>query len=63
MAETVVYGCDWCKEIVPKRSYSEVIDWGARVTWKPTGEPERSFDVCRSCARVFRAVSEGKFKR
>lgn len=63
MSETLVYGCDWCREIVPKRTYADEVDWGAEVKFKPTGGLTQTFDVCRDCAQVFRAVSEGKFKR
>ena len=64
MTETVVYGCDWCQEIVPLRTYGErKPDFRAKVTFKPTGLPEQQFDICGSCAKAFQAVSQGKFKR
>ena len=68
MSETIVYGCDWCKEIVPKRRDDE-LGFAMKVTaeqkwpYPPMGEKPRVYDICGTCRDAFRALTEGKFKR
>lgn len=64
MAETTVFGCDWCGAIVPTSKIDGKPMFGAHVTAKvgPSVKPDE-YDICRGCLQAFRAVSQGKFRR
>ena len=66
MAQTTVYGCDWCNEIVPTKTDGSPRFAGV-ITVKPLnavgGTPAKSYEICADCFKVQKAVSEGKFRR
>lgn len=64
MAETTVFGCDWCKEIVQKRQSDDKPMFAATVSVTAGMSLTAGvYDICASCLKVFKAVTEGKFKR
>lgn len=70
MSRTDVYGCDWCKEIVPKKKVLqgdfEQPDFAAFVTMEGRGAYKttpQEYDICASCRRALLALTEGKFRR
>lgn len=69
MSRTDVWGCDWCKEIVPKKKTlqgTEEPDFAARVTVEGRGAYKttpQEYDICASCRRAQLALTEGKFRR
>ena len=65
MAETVVFGCDWCDAIVPKNQDGSP-RWAATITsvitiYEPP--PAHVYNICADCVKAFRAVRMGKFRR
>lgn len=68
MAQTTVYGCDWCKEIVGKdkedkpRFAAKIV---ATQLWPfpPMGEGPKKYDICDTCKTAFDALTQGKFRR
>lgn len=64
MSSTVVYGCDWCKEIVAK-GRDDKPRYAAKVTVEdrdaPT--PPTSEDICSSCRQALEALRHGRFRR
>lgn len=69
MAQTVVYGCDWCDQIVKKDGAGEPqfaakITAEQLITYPPmAGGNPRTYDICGDCLKVFKAVTEGRFRR
>lgn len=65
MASTLVYACDWCKEIVPKTEGGKP-KFAAKITSTTTRAPiaeTTSHDICATCLQAFRALTEGKWRR
>lgn len=65
MAETVVYGCDWCDAIV-KKDHGGTPEFAARVTVRYLGVGRvipKEFDICGRCLSAFAAVSKGQYRR
>ncbi|OCB09264.1 hypothetical protein A5717_26170 [Mycolicibacterium porcinum] len=66
MAQTIVYGCDWCKEIVPKAP-DGTPQFARTVTSQkyfatPLDQPKKD-KICGECAKVLDAVRNGRFRR
>lgn len=65
MSETVVYGCDWCREIVPKDGQGRP-RYAAHVTGRVTTVTAASAsedDICADCWRAFQALRQGRYRR
>jgi DNA-directed RNA polymerase subunit RPC12/RpoP len=68
MSETTVYGCDWCKEIVPRQRTGDP-GFTARITVEllypgpPMGQKPTTYDICADCKKALTALTEGKFRR
>ncbi|KAB7753697.1 hypothetical protein MMUC44124_24180 [Mycolicibacterium mucogenicum DSM 44124] len=64
MASTVVYACDWCDHIVPKRESDGQPQFAAHVSIKAgMSMTPTEFDICRSCLDAFSAIKNGKYRR
>lgn len=71
MSETTVFGCDWCKEIVPKNSWDAPryaatvsIAEGATIDGGHHGDGvTKRESICRNCRKALQALREGKFRR
>lgn len=64
MAETTVYGCDWCGDIVPKKSDGSA-RFAAHVSGQEldVGAPATDDYICASCLKAFKAVRAGRYRR
>lgn len=66
MAETVVYGCDWCKEIVEKDRDGKP-RFAATVSVETTlfGPPaaRNEYKICATCRKALAALTEGRYRR
>lgn len=72
MSSTVVYGCDWCKEIVPKKAdepcYAAIVvinegafaDGGIYTT---NSECTKKESICKACRKALEALREGRYRR
>ena len=65
MSATTVYGCDWCKEIVPKnRDDQPSFAMQVSVHDKHMGLDDRKeFDICSECRERLRSVMAGRVRR
>lgn len=67
MSETLVYGCDWCDDIVEKNDKGEPMFFAVvtRKTLRPAGgiaKPEE-WKICGTCNNAFSALTQGRYKR
>lgn len=64
MAETTVYGCDWCGGIVPKKG-DGTARFAAHITNKEIGVYDDATEdyICATCLKAFKAVRAGKYRR
>lgn len=65
MAETTIFGCDWCGALVPKKA-DGTANFTAKVTYKPlkSGIPLEVTDfICADCNAAYQAVSKGRYRR
>jgi hypothetical protein len=66
MASTVVYGCDWCSEIVPKKQVSEEPRYAAMIA---THYRDRGMvtaveeEICGNCLQALEALRKGRYRR
>lgn len=67
MAETMVYGCDWCKEIIPKDNngkpkYAATVDVTDHYSHSM---PDRKVteQICATCRQALRALQAGRYRR
>lgn len=71
MAETIVYGCDWCKDIVPKGILGDADKpkFAARIVieqlWPhpALGAKQVEERICTSCRGALEALRQGRYKR
>lgn len=68
MSQTMVYGCDWCGEIIPKDQeekpkFATTITAETKWPYPPMGEKPKVYDICQTCHKAFKALVEGKYKR
>lgn len=66
MAQTVVFGCDWCGEIVPTRP-TGAGEFAAKITAEKlpliaARQPD-VYRICGDCEKAFKALTKGKFRR
>lgn len=66
MAETTVYGCDWCDTIIEKNRDGRP-HFAMRVTAEPlpriaTSTPD-VYRICSDCTKAFKALTQGKYRR
>ena len=68
MSQTIVYGCDWCDEIIPKGT-DEKPKFAAKVMvedvwpYPPMGTEPKRYEICQTCRKALKALVEGKYKR
>lgn len=67
MAQTIVYGCDWCGEIVPKApdgtpKFAVAVTSQKYFAASNLDQPKTD-KICGDCAKVLDAVRHGRFRR
>lgn len=68
MAQTLVFGCDWCDAIIEKKEDGTpkfAAKISAEKVWPfpPMGEKPKTYDICGECLKAFQALTEGRFRR
>lgn len=63
MAETTVFGCDWCGAIVPTSKIDGKPRFAAHLTVKTSEPKPAEDDICKDCYAAFKAIKAGKFRR
>jgi hypothetical protein len=71
VAETIVYGCDWCGDIIPKGTTGnpDTPRFTARIVieqlwpYPPVGAKPVEERICAICRGALEALRQGRYKR